>query len=180
MRLARGDVHGAIAASDEVIEAARAIRDPQALVPGLVERAFVLAKTGDAAGVETALLELAEARSALALAGMWVTQLAFTLLELGREEELLAADEPLGVRTPWRDAALAVARGDLVAAADRLEALGAATFEAYPRLRGAGALSSGGRPADAQKQLAKALAFYRSVGATAFIREGEALLAAAS
>ena len=35
-----------------------------------------------------------------------------------------------------------------------------------------------GRRAEADVQLQKALAFYRSVGATRYIREGEALLAA--
>ena len=46
------------------------------------------------------------------------------------------------------------------------------------RLRAAESLVAQGRRAEADVQLQKALAFYRSVGATRFIREGEALLAA--
>ena len=105
---------------------------------------------------------------------------AFALLELGREAELLGSVEELGSPTPWREAALAVARGDLVGAADLLHELGAATFEAHARLRAARQLAEEGRRAEASTQLASALAFYRGVAATAAIREGEALLAAAS
>lgn len=43
---------------------------------------------------------------------------------------------------------------------------------------GAERLLAVGRRAEADVQLRKALAFYRSVGATRYIREGEALLAA--
>ena len=46
------------------------------------------------------------------------------------------------------------------------------------RLRAAELLVADGRRAEADVQLQKALAFYRSVGATRYIREGEALLAA--
>ncbi len=46
------------------------------------------------------------------------------------------------------------------------------------RLRAAERLVADGRRAEADVQLQKALAFYRSVGATRYIREGEALLAA--
>ena len=46
------------------------------------------------------------------------------------------------------------------------------------RLRAARALVDENRRAEADAQLHRALAFYRSVGATRYIREGEALLAA--
>ena len=48
--------------------------------------------------------------------------------------------------------------------------------EAYARLRAAEQLESQGRHAEAQTHLTRALAFYRSVGATAYVRRGEALL----
>ena len=88
--------------------------------------------------------------------------------------------EEHGPPSPWREAALAVARGDLVGAADLLRELGAATFEAHARLRAARRLAEEGRRAEASTQLSAALAFYRGVAATAAVREGEALLAAAS
>jgi hypothetical protein len=48
------------------------------------------------------------------------------------------------------------------------------------RLRAARAYAAQGRPAEAAEQLAPALAFYREVGASAYLREAEALLAEAS
>ena len=53
----------------------------------------------------------------------------------------------------------------------------AVTQEAWFRLRGAEQLVHEGRRAEADEQLRPALAFYRSVGATRWIRDGEALLA---
>jgi hypothetical protein len=59
-----------------------------------------------------------------------------------------------------------------------LEQIGSKPEEAYARLRAADALVRNGRRADADTQLQRALGFYRSVGATRFVREVEALLAA--
>jgi hypothetical protein len=182
IRLARGDGRGAAADGDAAVEAARAIRDPQVLIPTLTYQGFLLASTGDVAGAARTLTELADARRALesGLAGSWVVDLAFALLELDREAELIAEEDELSAQTPWRDAAMAIARGDLVGAADILQASGAAALEAHARLRAASRLTAEGRHAEAEKQLQKALAFYRSVGATRYVREAESLLAAAS
>jgi hypothetical protein len=46
-------------------------------------------------------------------------------------------------------------------------------------LRAAEALVREGRRSEADDELKRSLAFWRSVGATAYVREGEALLAAA-
>ena len=110
----------------------------------------------------------------------WVVELGFALLELGRESDLLDMEHELGPQTPWRDAALAIGRGDLVHAADTLGTTGSTAFEAHARLRAAQRLSGEGRRSEAAEQLAGALSFYRGVDATARVREGEALLAAAS
>jgi hypothetical protein len=48
------------------------------------------------------------------------------------------------------------------------------------RLRVGEALGAGGRTAEVDKELARALDFYSSVGAAAFERRAEALLAAAA
>jgi hypothetical protein len=53
-------------------------------------------------------------------------------------------------------------------------------FAAEARLRAAEALTAEGRSAEAQVQLEQALAFYRSVGATAYVRRAEALLRASA
>ena len=55
-------------------------------------------------------------------------------------------------------------------------AIGALTEEARDRLWLASSLVDLNRRADAEVALESALAFYRSVGATRYVREGEALL----
>jgi hypothetical protein len=69
-----------------------------------------------------------------------------------------------------------IAEGDYARAADVYAEMGALPNEAYTRLRAAEELVAEGRQAEADEQLRSALAFYRSVGATRYIREGEALL----
>ena len=58
--------------------------------------------------------------------------------------------------------------------------MGARPDEAFVRLRAAEALVEAGRRAEANVQVERALAFYRSVGATAYVREAEALFAASA
>ena len=64
--------------------------------------------------------------------------------------------------------------------ADRLAELGLRVDEAHVRLRAAEELVTAGRRAEADDQLRQALAFFRSVGASRYVREGEALLAASA
>ena len=182
MRLARGEEARALEDIEIGLRNSREIRDPQSLVPALSYSAFVLASAGDAEGATAAIAELAATNQALdaPLRGVWVVVAALALAELGREAELPGIVPGLAQSTPWGGAALAVARGDLVGAADLLHERGAATFEAHARLRAARRLAEEGRRAEASRQLTAALAFYRGVGATAAVREGEALLAAAS
>ena len=59
-------------------------------------------------------------------------------------------------------------------------AMGVTGYESLARLRAAEGLAAAGRRAEADAQLQRALAFFRSVGATRYIREGEALLAASA
>jgi class 3 adenylate cyclase/tetratricopeptide (TPR) repeat protein len=181
VRMARDEEAGAIQDMEIGLRRSREIRDPQALVPALAHFALVYASAGDTERAKGALAELAVITRALdaPVQGASVVIAAFALAELGREAEL-AGFEGLALSTPWGEAAQAVARGDLGGAADLLHERGAATFEAHARLRAARRLTQEGRHADVSSQLTAALAFYRSVGATAAIREGEALLAAAS
>ncbi len=180
IRLGRGDTAGAAADSEAAAAEARSIRDPQALVPTLAVRSFLLARMGRIGEAGEALAELADVRRALDVdpGGPWVVDVAFALVELGREEELDLGE--LGHETPWRRVAADVIGGDLVAAAEALAAIGAATHEAHARFRAAERLVRAGRRPQGEQQLAQALAFYRDVGATAFVRDAEALFAAAS
>jgi hypothetical protein len=103
---------------------------------------------------------------------------AWVACDLGRSDELLATLE-VAPRTPWVDAAIAIAGAEPARAADILERLSCRTGESYTRLRAAEALTRRrGRRGDGDAELAKALAFYRQARATAYLREAEALLAA--
>ena len=77
-------------------------------------------------------------------------------------------------------AAYAYASGDFAHGADTCATIGSPNDEALARLRTAQALIEEGRRAEADGQLQRALTYYRAVGATRYIREGEALLAASA
>jgi len=105
-------------------------------------------------------------------------ELALQLYDLGRPGDSVIEEASSRPADPWLQVAGAIAQRQLEQAADRLAALGAPPDEAAVRLRAAKQFVAEGRRAEADVQLQKALAFYRSVGATRYIREGEALLAA--
>jgi hypothetical protein len=71
----------------------------------------------------------------------------------------------------------AYASGDYAGAAEILRRTGSKPEQAEARPRAA---VGEGRRAEADEQLQQALAFYRSVGATAYVGECEALLAASA
>jgi hypothetical protein len=75
---------------------------------------------------------------------------------------------------------MAFTAGDLRQAADICGEMGAVTDEARDRLWLAEALINENRRSQADIELQLALAFYRSVGATRYIREAEALLLASA
>jgi hypothetical protein len=95
-----------------------------------------------------------------------IIDLAFVLYGLGRGQEVgpWVADFP---GPPWREAAVAIGAGDFHAAAEAMRPTGNVAEESYCRLRS-------GSEADVRR----ALDFYRRVGATRYVREGKALLAA--
>jgi tetratricopeptide (TPR) repeat protein len=166
---ARDEVDGALAAVARAVELGREAKDPQALTPALgiqLRVAADLGRTAEARLVAHELLSLDGNAVGLALTA--------DALELHDEVGALIASKP---DTPWTRAAGSILAGELEQAADLLEEIGDRPGEAEVRLRAAAALVAAGRRAEADAQLAKALAFYRSVGATRFIREGEALLA---
>jgi tetratricopeptide (TPR) repeat protein len=183
IRLARG---GAAAAIDDAVRAldfARSARDPQALYPALALTARAHAVAGrrdDATDAANELLERVGRSQQTPVAYLWLLDLAITLHDFGRGQDLIEATANARKPTPWLAGGRAVAFGDLDAAAEIYGAIGALPDEAHVRLRAAAALVEAGRRDDADAELLRALAFYRRVGATAALQTGERLIAASA
>ena len=180
IRLGRAELDGAIADAEAGLALARRVGDPQVMYPSLAFTAAVRVGVGDAAGAAAAvdeLLALWAADTRTLIPGTWVCELALTLVGLGRAGDF-RTDAGSRATTPWFEAAVACVRGEPERAASILESIGARSLEARMRLLAAEALVAAGRRAEADAQLGRALAFYREVGATRYVGEGEALLAA--
>lgn len=80
----------------------------------------------------------------------------------------------------WAEAGRLYFAGEFSRAAEVYARIGSLTDQAEARLRAAKSLIQRGEREEGEVQLERALAFYRNVDATRFVREGEALLAAAS
>ena len=105
-------------------------------------------------------------------------ELVVELRETGRRRRReLVARIPDG---PWREACRAVVDGDDAAAADTLATVGTERLEADLRLRAARSLAATARLREAEAQLELARAFFRKVGATAYLAEADEIVAAAS
>jgi tetratricopeptide (TPR) repeat protein len=176
IRLARGDEAGASADADASVHRAREGKDPQNLRLALGSATFVAFELGqreEASRLADELLERIPKSTSVHTALIPLTE---ALFGLGRTDELMEALETLS-ENPVRNAVRTYARGDLDTAADLLSAI-SSQDEAYARLQAAAAHADAGRRAEADAQLHRALAFWRSVGATRYIRKAEMLLAA--
>ncbi len=181
--LARDDVEGATSDAERTVETARPVMDPQLLLSMLGIAATIYLAVGDKARAIQLLEEELDGYRGLRHLGftaLWAHSLAWVALSVGRGEEFLEVVSGEEADTPWIRAARAIAAGDLRGAADIFGEMGDRTFEAFYRLRAAEAFVAEGRRAEADEQLRPALAFYSSVGATRYVREGEGLLAASA
>jgi hypothetical protein len=180
IRLGRDDIHGALTDAHRALELARLVREPETLYSVMTRCAHVFRDGGEferSGPLIDEVLAFLQPREKT-VAPQCLHMLAWTLLPLGRAHELL---EVLSTTdTPWIRAARSFAAGDLRQAADVCGAMGARTEEARDRLWLAESLVKQGRRVEANIELQRALAFYHSVGATRYIREGEALLAASA
>jgi tetratricopeptide (TPR) repeat protein len=180
LRLGRGDLDAALADVDRTLDDAERANDPQVVLTTGPLAAHVLLE----AGHEQRAARLAGELLAEMEAGRWVDfgtsashVAAWTLTSLGHGERFAVALESQR-ELPFVRAGIAFAAGDAVQAAEICAATGAITEEAYARLSAARSLVAQGRRAEAEAQLERALAFYRSVGAEHYLREADSLLAA--
>ncbi len=179
IRLARGDLSGALEDATKSIDLVRRGQDPQLRDPVFIFAANALIEAGRTAEADALVNELDlvnRAEEVLLISG-WTVDLPTAFTRLGRGEELAAAAARLETSTAWVEAAQAYIAGDFIRAAEIYRKIGSQIDEAHARLRAAEHL---GRGSEANTQLQKALEFWRSVGATRYIRESEALVAASA
>ena len=182
VRLARGDAAGAVSDTAWVLERSRAAQDPQVLHPSLAFHSYALVACGRRAEAEPLVDELLERLQASRSSTLsyWIVPFAVVLTKVNRAGELETLARNATISTRWLDAARAYATGKFEEAAAIHADIGSIPEEAFARLRAAEALVEAGRRAEADAQLQQALAFYRSVGASGYIREAEGLLAASA
>jgi predicted ATPase/class 3 adenylate cyclase len=176
LHIARDNGEAAGREAARALALAREIKEPQALQPALSCQIRIDLALGRPEGARELAYEL------LSLLERGVTTygligLALAADDLGVRDAVTRVLDQLPDRPSVHVAAAALG-GDFGRAADISARDGWLVDEAELRLRAARALVEAGRRADADVQLQKALAFYRSVGATRFIREGEGLFAA--
>ena len=178
--LARGDVDTALQDVTRALDVGRAAGDRQALVPALSQFAFVACELGLPAEAKPAGDELAKlVADDLAPVNIHRTiEIAWMAAGLDCVDSL----RELAARAPddyiWRQAVLAVLDGDYEGAATILHRIGHVD-EGYARLRDGERLLAEGRPGQADVRLREAIAFFRPLGATAYVRRAEELLAGA-
>ena len=108
-----------------------------------------------------------------AAASFWAADLSFVLAPLGLGDALVAAAGAVRAQTRWLDAATAFVSGEPLRAAGIYAEVGARPEEALALLHAAAATQKPGRDNEVEAGLARALAFHRKVGATAYIRDAE-------
>ena len=101
--------------------------------------------------------------------------------ELGIGDELRdAVAAGAGPRFPfWRSVIEQILAGELVSAADLMASAGNPTIEANLRRHGGLRMLADGRQTEGEVELERALTFYRSVGASAYVAQIERALAGA-
>jgi class 3 adenylate cyclase len=176
LHIARANEEAAGPEAERALALAREIKEPQALQPALachIRADVALGRLQAARELASELLSLLER----GVTTFGLMRLALEADPLGVRKEVTGVLNRLPDR-PSVHVAAAILEGDFERGADISARDGFVVDEAMLRLRAAEALVEAGRRAEADVQLQKALTFYRSVRATRFIREGEALLAA--
>jgi len=168
---ARGDF-------ERALSLARATGDPQELLPNLGAAVAAFETHGLLDDARTLSRELVNLAGLYPHEAEWALSMDFLVSRAALEHEpelreILSEAAPYPM---WKELAFACLDRDFVRAAEIWAEGGSPTWEARLRLRAAEELVETGRPSEGAEQAAKALAFYRSVGATYYVERAEALL----
>jgi len=184
--LARGEDAKAFAAAQRALELAREAGDPQILLSVIAHAAIINIELGNVdIARELARRLVDDSLERISTGGPlgnfpFEDGLALAADQLGIKAELGQLVDAAPAENRWLPLFARLLDGEYVAAADECRERGLKTTEAYIRLRGGERLlyTDDRDPEEGKTQLEAALAFYRSVGATRYIREAKALLAA--
>jgi predicted ATPase len=175
IRAARDDVDGALEDIERALVHSRQTESAEEHCETLAECIELHARLGRLDDAKSLAEELVTVGSGTDRGFFW-PEFALVAEELG----FLDVMRRKLAETDFEHMALAVTRpiadGRLVEAAEVATAQGARPLAAQIRVRAARALAEEGEIRAAEEQLEQALAFYRSVGATRYTREGEELL----
>jgi class 3 adenylate cyclase/tetratricopeptide (TPR) repeat protein len=178
--LARGDRHGALRDQLRSLELTQSRHEPHQRLGSLALTAATYAELGQLDEARTLALEVPPMVRETGLHGGLI-RLALFAEELGVRDDLReAVAAGAGPTVPrWRAAIGHILADEVDAAADLMGLAGNPTIEANLRKHAGLRMLAAGQVADGSVQLERALAFYRSVGATAYIAEIERALAGA-
>lgn len=182
IRLSRRAHAAALQDVEQALAFAERGKDPQLLYPTLARAAHILYELGDeerAASLAASVMEAIEEGNWTGFTATTSHVAAWTISHLGLGARLATALEAQPA-SRWVRAGIAYAQDEPLTAAEICAEIGAATQEAYARLRAAAVLIEQGQRAHGDEQLNRALGFYRSVTATHYIRQAETLLAASA
>jgi hypothetical protein len=161
-------VDGALEDAEAALEFARKTAEPFNLFPALAFHA----RASKERGLEPAETSVAELLDGLAVGqpfwGAW--SLPDLLGGVAADEQIAELKRVLGTARPhsrWYDAVLAAIDGDHARAADLYGAMGSQPDEAVARLRAGEQALVAGDMAEGDRQLARALSFFRRVEAHA-------------
>jgi tetratricopeptide (TPR) repeat protein len=177
---ARGRDADALSATELALELARRAEDPQILRPVLAEVALVELELGSSEAARTHAAASLQGATYLSGGARPDASLALFAKDLAIERELRARVDAAPAEDRWAPPIGALLDGDYPAAADLYREMGLRTLEAHARLRAAERLRAETLHSEAGEQLDRALLFWRSVGATRYIREVEAMLEGAA
>jgi class 3 adenylate cyclase/tetratricopeptide (TPR) repeat protein len=178
IREARGDLTGALADYEGALSLARAVNDPQELLPNLAAVTAAFETHGQLDEARALARELVGVARLYPQDAAIALPLDFLFMRVALEHEPELREILGNVPFPrWKSLGFACLDHDFVRAAEIWAEGGSPTWEARLRLRAAEELIETGRRSEGEAQLEKALGFYRSVGATFYLKRGEQLIA---
>ena len=176
---ARDDLDAAWTECEKALALARATHDPNWIASALGNVTEIYAQAGrvdEAKALVEEMMSNADAARGESVSLAWVAD----RIDLDTQQIESLLDRLPHNANAWREWGQLMLTREFVKVAEGFAKAGYKDIEAEARVRAAEALLDRKQPEDAATQVEQALAFFRSVGATRYIREAEQLRAAIS